>query len=166
MEARSKLNIVKTAFYLSHLHSIELQMLIRRQTPANRNSHKPQCISFDIHLYCNYITLHFTPTCRKGTYFLSGSLRSMTCTVVVSSHVSAHTIENLLVLKKILTELEFCLMSLGRIILWVYMWILVLYYGKPVVPLPFLTSDIANIHTHSWLPKIYLPTFFTLLHKN
>lgn len=51
VEARGKLNIVKIAFYLSHLHSIELQMLIRRQTPANRNSHKSRCISFDIHQY-------------------------------------------------------------------------------------------------------------------
>lgn len=51
VEAMSKLNTVKTAFYLCHLHSIELQMLITRQTPANRNSHRPQSISFDIHRY-------------------------------------------------------------------------------------------------------------------
>lgn len=40
VEVMSKLNIVKTAFYLCHLHSIELQMLITRQTAANRNSHR------------------------------------------------------------------------------------------------------------------------------
>lgn len=77
-----------------------------------------------------------------------------------------HTIKNLLVPQKIFTELEFCLMSLARTILGVYMWILVLYYGKLVVLLPFLSIDIANIHTHRSLPKIYLPAFFTLRHKN
>lgn len=59
MEVRSKLNIVKTPFYLSHLHSIELQMLIRRQTPANRSSHKPQFISFVIHhLYLHHFAFN------------------------------------------------------------------------------------------------------------
>lgn len=96
MEARSKLNIVKIALYLSHLHSIELQMLIRRQTPANKNSISLSVFHLTSISTGNYFTLHLTPTSRKRTYFPSGSSRSMTCTVIVSSHASTHAIENFL----------------------------------------------------------------------
>lgn len=83
----------KSAFHLCHLHSIELQM----QTEIPRGLSGFHLTSIPT---CDYSTLHLTPTCRKGTHFPRGPLRSMTCTVGASPHVLTHAIENLQALKK------------------------------------------------------------------